>query len=87
MSWGYIGDPDVILWDNNPFRADVMAALADDDTWSTVSTYLVPCVAPRGFKLPKYWPHAPQLRFCRAEFKFKTAGVSGEREMFAHIVG
>ena len=96
MSWGSIGDPDFALRDTNPFRADVMAALAEDDARSTVSTYLesdsfhqqraVPCVAPRGFKLPEYWAHAPQLWFCRAEFKFETAGVSGEHEMFAHVV-
>ncbi len=99
MSWGYIGDPDLVLQDNNSFKVDVIAALANDDARSTVSTYLdsassdglcqrqaVPCAAPRGFKLPEYWPHAPQLWFCRAEFKFETAGVSGKREMFAHVV-
>ncbi len=40
MSWGYIVDPDFTLRDNNPFRVDVMAALAEDDAQSTFSTFL-----------------------------------------------
>ena len=97
MEWGYNGDPVSELGPNNPFRADVLAALMDDDNRSTASTYLSRSSdvtdrqqqwgkAPRNFKLPEFWPHAPQLWFCRAEFKFEVADVRGEREMFAHVV-
>jgi len=98
MEYGFIGDPE-FLPDTNPFKQDVLAAIGrDDDSASTVSTYVsrvdweqprmeqIKHTTPRGFKLPEFWPHAPQLWFCRAEFRFEVVGVTSQREKFAHVV-
>lgn len=99
MEYGYNGDPDVIIRGNNPFL-DMLAAVEEDDAQSTVSSYLSEASnasahrftlasenkGPKNFKLPEFWPHAPDLWFCRAEFRFEVAGVNSEREKFAHVV-
>ena len=92
---GFSGDPEMFL-DTNPFKQDALLAAVtrDDDTMSTVSTCLSANYVevkqsqgpPRGFKLPEYWPHAPQLWFCRAEFRFEVVGITSQREKFAHVV-
>ncbi len=40
----------------------------------------------RAFKLPAFWDHAPDMWFCRAEFRFEVAGITAERDKFAHVV-
>ena len=97
MENGYNGDPDVIYGRNNPFL-DLLAAVEEDDDQSTVSSYLSEASnlashttqqqmkGPKNFKLPEFWPHAPELWFCRAEFRFEVAGVVSEREWFAHVI-
>jgi len=100
MEYGFSGDPE-FLPDTNPFKQDLLAVIGgrEDDTMSTVSTYVSriepeqPRVdfrsaqqLPRGFKLPEFWPHAPQLWFCRAEFRFEVVGIISQREKFAHVV-
>ena len=105
MDNGYIGDPDVILLadrfgHNNPFLEELVAAVQEDDSDSTVSSYISRSSLSgrqdlgkrdegekhKNIKLPEFWAHAPELWFCRAEFRFEVAGVYGEREMFAHVV-
>jgi len=49
-----------------------------------VPAYVPP--AARTFKLPPFWDHAPDMWFCRAEFRFEVASISGERDKFAHVV-
>lgn len=86
---------------NNPFLEDVLAAMPEDDVQSSVSSYASqssypsqrPIFAqtavdsrPKNVKLPDFWAHAPELWFCRAEFRFEVAGVVLEREKFAHVV-
>jgi len=102
MDYGYIGDPDYNFGfaANNPFL-DMLAAVGEDDTQSSVSTdetslgswaphrqraaAIPPPAAHRNFKLPEYWPHAPELWFCRAELRFSTSGIVQEQEKFAYV--
>jgi len=51
---------------------------------SSAPAYVPP--AARTFKLPPFWDHAPDMWFCRAEFRFEVASISGERDRFAHVV-
>ena len=86
---------------NNPFVEDVLAAAPEDDEQSSVSSFAsqssyssrhpvfaqtVADSKPKNVKLPEFWAHAPDLWFCRAEFRFEVAGVVQEREKFAHVV-
>ena len=41
----------------------------------------------RNVKLAEYWPDAPAAWFAAAELKFRVAGVTEEREKFAHVAG
>jgi len=101
MESGFNGDPAFNWSSTNPFLEDVLAmvngSVDDDDSRSTISTYCPSGVVvqpferikesqpPRSFKLPEYWPHAPDLWFCRAEFRFEVVGIVAEREKFAHV--
>jgi len=75
-------------------RVDTVS-LEDDDRQSTVSTFLSSPPferaresnpPPRNFKLPEYWPHAPDLWFSRSELRFEVVGICNERDKFAHVV-
>ena len=41
----------------------------------------------KNVKLSEYWPDAPAAWFAAAELKFRVAGITEEREKFAHVAG
>ena len=44
--------------------------------------------APSGkVQLREFWPQAPAAWFAATELKFEVAGITQERERFAHAVG
>ena len=80
MDFDYNGDPEVIYGyeRNKPFLEDVLAAMPEDDTQSSFSSYASqssypscrPLFAqtaadsrPKNVKLPEFWAHAPELWF------------------------
>ena len=76
MDLGNIGDPG--LNPNNPFWFDVYGVAA------VPLVQHLPVSRERAVKLPKFWSHAPQIWFARAELPFEVHNMSDERQRFAY---
>jgi hypothetical protein len=86
MSYGYIGDPRVNFYPNNPFL-EMIAALDDASGQEQQLQAGPPAENIVGrFKLPDFWPHAAGIWFARAELWFEVGGVVSERQRFAFTV-
>jgi hypothetical protein len=92
MSWGYSGDPDVNLNENNPFLEMIAAIDGEEEQQQPPPQQGAAAVQNNDnngagrVKLPDFWPHAPGIWFARAELHFEVSNVIHERQKFAYTV-